>query len=75
MPHVFVSYVREDASQVNRLCADLAQFGVKVWLDKDNIKPGARWKDAIRDAIKGAITLWHVSPRIMLVDHLPPKPT
>jgi HEAT repeat protein len=53
MPHVFVSYVREDASQVNRLCADLAQFGVKVWLDKDNIKPGARWKDAIRDAIKG----------------------
>jgi HEAT repeat protein len=50
--HVFISYVREDREQVDRLCQDLESHGVKVWLDRNSIKPGARWKDAIRNAIK-----------------------
>jgi hypothetical protein len=50
--HVFISYVRENKEQVDRLCHDLESQGVKVWLDRNSIKPGARWKDAIREAIR-----------------------
>ena len=46
--HVFISYVRENQDQVDRLCQGLKKHGVNVWLDKHSIKPGARWKDAIR---------------------------
>lgn len=52
MPHVFISYVREDSRLVNGLCTDLARHGVEVWIDRDSIKPGTLWKDAIRAAIK-----------------------
>ena len=45
--HVFISYVRENKEQVDRLCQDLETHGVKVWLDRNDIKPGALWKDAI----------------------------
>jgi len=50
--HVFISYVRENKDQVDRLCQDLERHGVNVWLDRNSIKPGARWKDAIREAIR-----------------------
>ena len=50
--HVFISYVRENQEQVDRLCEDLKSHGVNVWLDRNDIKPGARWKDAIREAIR-----------------------
>ena len=46
--HVFISYVRENQKQVDRLCQDLENHGVNVWLDRNSIKPGNRWKDAIR---------------------------
>jgi hypothetical protein len=56
--HVFVSYVRENSEQVRRLCDYLESHGVEVWLDRDAISPGQRWKDAIRTAIqKGAFFL------------------
>lgn len=50
--HVFISYVRENQDQADRLCQELEHHGVKVWLDRKSIKPGARWKDAIRGAIR-----------------------
>lgn len=50
--HVFISYVRENQKQVDRLCHDLERHGANVWLDRNSIKPGARWKDAIREAIR-----------------------
>ncbi len=49
----FVSYVREDAAAVDRLCQDLGRHGVAPWKDRDMLKPGERWKDAIRAAIQG----------------------
>lgn len=52
MAHAFISYVRDNAVDVDRLCADLIKAGVKVWLDRNDIHPGARWRDAIRDAIR-----------------------
>jgi hypothetical protein len=50
--HVFISYVRENQDQVDRLCQDLERHGVNVWLDRNNIKPGARWRAAIQEAIR-----------------------
>lgn len=53
MAHVFISYVHEekDSKTVERLARALEQRGIKVWLDKKDIKPGHFWKDAIREAI------------------------
>lgn len=52
MKHVFISYVRENQKQVQRLYDDLTKRGINVWLDRKEIKPGYRWKDAIREAIQ-----------------------
>jgi hypothetical protein len=51
-PHVFLSYVREDAERVERLAADLEARGIGTWLDRDKIQPGQRWQKAIEDAIR-----------------------
>lgn len=50
--HAFVSYVREDAPAIDRLCDDLGRQGVATWRDRDKLEPGVRWKDGIRDAIQ-----------------------
>jgi WD40 repeat protein len=50
--YVFLSYVHEDSEKVDRLAAELRARGAQVWLDKEDIAPGTRWKDAIRQAIE-----------------------
>ena len=52
MQHVFISYMHENTDIVDRLCQELTSRGIKVWLDRNDIKPGSRWKDAIREAIR-----------------------
>jgi len=52
MSHVFISYVREDALRVDQLAQDLKRAGVEVWLDREQIRAGQRWRDAIRNAIR-----------------------
>ena len=49
---VFISYVREDSGVAKQLAQVLRQNGVDVWIDRDEIKPGVRWKDAISTAIE-----------------------
>lgn len=49
--HVFLSYVRENKDIVDLLYGDLTVGGIAVWLDRNEIKPGSRWKDSIRAAI------------------------
>ena len=52
---MFISYIRENESAVKRLCDELEQRGIEIWLDRQKIGPGVFWKDAIRKAInKGA---------------------
>ena len=51
-PHVFISHVSENETQVYRLAEDLRKHGVKVWLNRDDIKPGSRWQYAIEAAIE-----------------------
>jgi HEAT repeat protein len=50
--HVFISYVRENLDVVDQLAKKLRNSGVTVWLDRDDIEPGARWRDAIKQAIR-----------------------
>src|SRR3982751_2933694 len=52
MPHVFISYVRENGKIVDRLATELKSRGVIVWLDRNDIEPGARWREAIKNAIR-----------------------
>jgi hypothetical protein len=49
--HLFISYVREDAAHVDRICETLKAANVDVWLDRERIAPGMRWQDSIRHAI------------------------
>src|SRR4051812_7136468 len=49
--HIFISYVREDSSEVDKICDTLNAAGVQVWRDKNDIAPGMGWEDAIRQAI------------------------
>ena len=51
MPNVFISYVRQNSDIVDKLAAELRRHGVTVWLDREQIMPGADWKYAIRQAI------------------------
>lgn len=69
MSHVFVSYVREDQSDVDRLSAALRAAGFNVWLDRDKILPGVRWRTAIRQAIRdGAFFIACFSNRYLRKD-------
>lgn len=52
MPRVFISYIRENTEEVQRLYDALTEHGVKVWLDRNSIMPGTRWKQAIHGAIR-----------------------
>jgi TIR domain len=47
----FISYVREDAADIDQVADALRLAGVDVWLDRTHLKPGDRWIDVIRGAI------------------------
>jgi len=48
---VFVSYVRENSDEVDRICKKFKEEGISYWIDREDIEPGKLWKTAIRDAI------------------------
>ena len=49
--HVFISYVREDATHVDSLQRILTEAGIPVWRDTTDLQPGESWDRAIRHAI------------------------
>ena len=49
--HAFLSYVREDSAEVDRLQAALRNAGIPVWLDRSDLWPGEDWQAKIREAI------------------------
>jgi hypothetical protein len=51
--HVFISYVREDSPNVDRLQSSLEAAGVRVWRDTSDLWPGEDWRAKIRQAISG----------------------
>ena len=52
MKKVFISYVHDNTSDVDRFCQDLNSFGIEVWRDRKDIDPGTFWEEAIRKAIQ-----------------------
>jgi HEAT repeat protein len=51
MARVFISYVQEDLTHVVRLVTTLREYGIEVWFDRDQLRPGHRWRDEIRVGI------------------------
>ena len=48
---VFVSYVRDNSDEIDRICAKFRENNIEYWLDRDQIDPGKIWKKAIKTAI------------------------
>jgi hypothetical protein len=53
MSDIFVSYARKDIDRVNQIMEDLHQSGFDYWMDRDDIRTGADWREAITAAISG----------------------
>jgi hypothetical protein len=53
-PSVFLAYVSEDASRVERLCEILQTAGFDAWMDRRKLLPGQNWPRAIERAIENA---------------------
>lgn len=51
---VMISYRHLDAEFANKLEAELASAGFKIWIDTQ-IKPASDWRDNIAAAIKGCV--------------------
>jgi hypothetical protein len=51
--HAFLSYVREDSGQADRLERALENAGIPVWRDTSDLWPGEDWQLEIRSAITG----------------------
>jgi hypothetical protein len=51
--HVFVSYVHEDDTEVDQLCAVMEAAQIPYWRDRKSLGPGDAWKAKIREAIRG----------------------
>ncbi len=49
--HVFISYVREDSAEVDRLQRVLEASRIRVWRDTADLWPGEDWRAKIRQAI------------------------
>ncbi len=49
--HVFISYARDDAAEVDRLQQRLEAAGIRVWRDTADLWPGEDWAAKIRQAI------------------------
>ena len=48
---IFINYAREDCPFVRSVVAQLRNAGVPVWMDEADISPGARWDQAIEQAL------------------------
>jgi WD40 repeat protein len=54
-PRLFISYSHDDADIVERLKHDLAAAGAAIWIDHEQLQPGAPdWEEAIRQGIQRA---------------------
>lgn len=54
MGQVFISYSRRDVDVVEDIVTQLEAAGIKVWLDREAIKPGQQWRKQIVEAIDTA---------------------
>jgi len=53
-PMIFLSYTREDKTEVTQLYKKLTAEGFKPWMDVKDILPGKNWDYVIKQALKEA---------------------
>ena len=51
---VFISYSRKNELTAQKLAAELGTHGIKTWIDRKDLVPGALWETEIERAIKDA---------------------
>lgn len=49
--HVFISYVQEDTTEVDKLCRLLQQADIPYWRDRKDLEVGDAWRVTIKEAI------------------------
>jgi TIR domain-containing protein len=54
MRHIFISYSRIDSEVVGHIVTRLEQDGFNVWIDREEIKAGELWQEAIVQAVDNA---------------------
>lgn len=52
MQHVFISYVKENKPEVDRLYEKLKASGIELWIDRKNLRVGSDWENVVRTAIR-----------------------
>ncbi|MDM7885651.1 TIR domain-containing protein [Curtobacterium sp. RHCKG23] len=50
--HVFISYVKEDTAEVDKLCRLLQQAEIPYWRDRKDLEVGDAWRRKISEAIR-----------------------
>jgi len=53
----FLSHNSKDRPAVLALAARLAELGVRVWLDAEQVRPGTRWQDGLEQGIEACRTV------------------
>ncbi len=61
--YVFLSYSRQDATVADRISSALAERGVQVWRDVDQIEPGSQWEQEIERGLVGADAIIFLASR------------
>jgi tetratricopeptide (TPR) repeat protein len=54
---IFISYAHADGAFVDRLEADLRQQGFDLWVDRERLVGGQRWRRELQEAVKRAQVL------------------
>jgi hypothetical protein len=71
MRHIFVSYSRIDSGVVDQIVARLGQDGFDVWIDREEIKAGELWQQAIVQAVDNAdVFVLMLSPEAVVSDNV-----
>ena len=52
--HIFISYSRIDSEIVDRLAGKFVETGYRIWLDREDIKGGNKWRQHVVTAIEDA---------------------
>lgn len=61
--YAFLSYSRQDAPVAERISTSLANRGVRIWRDVDQIEPGSQWEQAIERGLVGADAIIFLASR------------
>jgi hypothetical protein len=65
---VFISYASEDRAIAERLSRELQSNGIETWFDRNDLRPGDRWRERILNGIDQAAAFLPILSRSVLVE-------